>query len=134
MLDLIIISILVATRTASVPSLHVVAYATRPNFALGVMGLSAEANGLVVETIGFGLGGEWGAATFTARLNSYDRYLSQVHLDGDDVVLFVDAFDTVFFGGEAEIVARFLKAERALAAANLLDAALLPSDKPLNAM
>ena len=114
------------------PRLRVVAYVTRPNFAFGVMGLTAEANGLPVETIGMGRGGEWGASTFTERLNSYDAYLSRPTLDGDDIVLFVDAFDTIFFGGEDEIVKSFIEVERKIAAATLADAASLPLDGALS--
>jgi hypothetical protein len=65
-----------------------------------------------------GLGGEWSASTFTARLNSYNAYLSRPTLNGDDIVLFVDAYDTLFFGGEDEIVRSYIEVERDIAAAS----------------
>ena len=111
------------------PRLRVAAYVTRPNFAFGVVGLTAEANGLPVETIGMGRGGEF---DFTARFKSFNTYLSRPALDADDIVLFVDGFETVFFGGEDEIVKRFVEVERKIAAAILADAASLPFDGALS--
>jgi hypothetical protein len=71
-----------------------------------LMVASANANGIPVTVLGMDGNGGWGMQLFATRISAYRNYTMHNVMD-EDVVLFVDASDVLFLGGEMELLDKF---------------------------
>jgi len=101
---------LFASVTASRPRLHAVTYANIPDPRVALSVGTAELLGFYPVVVGYGHEATWayGLATLANKVRSYIFNKT----NGDDIILFFDAWDVIFQGGEEEIVDRFLDIER----------------------
>lgn len=99
----------VASSPSLTPRLHVVAFASKHDMRSSYAQVSAEAHNLTLQFIGLGMNAWWPAGLGT-KINAYRQFVLR-HAADDDLVLMVDAFDVLLFGGWLEIVAGFEEIE-----------------------
>lgn len=94
------------------PRLHVVTFMTADAPVYGYLQVSAERQSLHPKILGYGQRAWWPDG-LGAKINALRRF---VHHEADDeeLVLFMDAYDTMLFGDRAEIVSTFESMEREL--------------------
>lgn len=87
------------------PRLLCVTFMNRPHRHFAYLQVSAEAHSLHPQVIGYGQEAWWpdGLGVKINALRDFVHSQAEDH----DVVLFVDAFDVLLFGGAADILARF---------------------------
>jgi len=89
---------------------HVVTYMNEVNNLFGYLQVTAAAQGLYPQILGYG-DRAWWPDGLGAKINGLRRFV-RAEIAEDELVLFVDAFDVMLFGGRAEIVQRFEELER----------------------
>eukprot|EP00931_Biecheleriopsis_adriatica_P120296 TRINITY_DN95410_c0_g1_i1.p1 TRINITY_DN95410_c0_g1~~TRINITY_DN95410_c0_g1_i1.p1 ORF type:complete len:391 (+),score=37.62 TRINITY_DN95410_c0_g1_i1:59-1231(+) len=91
------------------PKLHALTYSSTVDERLALPFASGEFYGIYPVVVGYGSESAWayGLSKLANRVRSYIWN----HTEPDDIVLFFDAFDTIFLGTSDEIVSRYLQME-----------------------
>merc|ERR1719410_2442212 len=76
----------------------------------GYLQVSAEALGIFLHIIGYGQEAYWPDG-LGVKINALRHWVFR-DVEDDDIVVFVDAFDVMLFGGNGEIASAFEKLEQ----------------------
>lgn len=88
--------------------LHVATFAGNLAPSMSLSLASANAHGIPVEILGHGVKMSWSRDGFQARLDVYRSFIFGLPVEAaDDIVLFFDTLDVLFFNGREEIVRTF---------------------------
>lgn len=99
-----------ADATPKLPRLHAVTYANVPDARIALSLGTAELHGFFPVVMGYGHEATWAYGLSTLANLVRDFIFNRT--EPEDIVLFFDAWDVIFQGGENEIVSRYLEIEQ----------------------
>ena len=95
-----------------VSNFYYITISTRPHHILGKLKQKVSENGETLIVLGENekriIGWE-GSQNFGLKLKEVSMFINRNELEPDDIVLFTDAYDVVYFGNKNEIIERFLE-------------------------